>query len=167
MTWTCDKSYRQYHQKEACDIARRRLYIYLFKYVVRYSRPICRHCVDGSDRAQYQSIVVGTEIAHYAHATHIGEHCGSAVIKSHHNVGGLPSVVNFKEIVEPLRDLFKDEVRKVGFSLPIIFLFFSGSFTPCNFFKNLSDASASMTFIPISSLLDEPYGPRCSTSRGI
>lgn len=38
----------------------------------------------------------------------------SAVIKSHHNVGGLPSVVNFKEIVEPLRDLFKDEVRKVG-----------------------------------------------------
>lgn len=42
---------------------------------------------------------------------------GSAVIKSHHNVGGLPSVVNFKEIVEPLRDLFKDEVRKVGFEL--------------------------------------------------
>ena len=38
----------------------------------------------------------------------------SAVIKSHHNVGGLPSVVDFKEIVEPLRDLFKDEVRKVG-----------------------------------------------------
>ena len=41
----------------------------------------------------------------------------SAVIKSHHNVGGLPSVVDFKEIVEPLRDLFKDEVRKVGFEL--------------------------------------------------
>lgn len=41
----------------------------------------------------------------------------SAVIKSHHNVGGLPSVVNFKEIIEPLRDLFKDEVRKVGFEL--------------------------------------------------
>ncbi len=41
----------------------------------------------------------------------------SATIKSHHNVGGLPSVVNFKEIVEPLRDLFKDEVRKVGFEL--------------------------------------------------
>ena len=41
----------------------------------------------------------------------------SAVIKSHHNVGGLPSVVDFKEIVEPLRDLFKDEVRKVGLEL--------------------------------------------------
>lgn len=41
----------------------------------------------------------------------------SAVIKSHHNVGGLPGVVDFKEIVEPLRDLFKDEVRKVGFEL--------------------------------------------------
>ncbi len=43
----------------------------------------------------------------------------SAVIKSHHNVGGLPSVVNFKEIVEPLRLLFKDEVRKVGLELGI------------------------------------------------
>ena len=41
----------------------------------------------------------------------------SAVIKSHHNVGGLPDVVDFEEIVEPLRDLFKDEVRKVGFEL--------------------------------------------------
>ncbi len=41
----------------------------------------------------------------------------SAVIKSHHNVGGLPSVVDFEEIVEPLRDLFKDEVRKVGTEL--------------------------------------------------
>lgn len=43
----------------------------------------------------------------------------SAVIKSHHNVGGLPSVVNFKEIIEPLRLLFKDEVRKVGKELGI------------------------------------------------
>ncbi len=41
----------------------------------------------------------------------------SAVIKSHHNVGGLPSVIDFREIVEPLRDLFKDEVRKVGTEL--------------------------------------------------
>lgn len=43
----------------------------------------------------------------------------SAVIKSHHNVGGLPSVVDFKEIIEPLRMLFKDEVRKVGLELGI------------------------------------------------
>ncbi len=43
----------------------------------------------------------------------------SAVIKSHHNVGGLPSVVSFKEIIEPLRALFKDEVRKVGIELGI------------------------------------------------
>ena len=41
----------------------------------------------------------------------------SAVIKSHHNVGGLPDHVDFKEIIEPLRDLFKDEVRKVGIEL--------------------------------------------------
>ncbi len=41
----------------------------------------------------------------------------SNVIKSHHNVGGLPDYVDFKEIVEPLRDLFKDEVRKVGLEL--------------------------------------------------
>ncbi len=41
----------------------------------------------------------------------------SAVIKSHHNVGGLPEHVDFKEIIEPLRELFKDEVRKVGLSL--------------------------------------------------
>jgi len=38
----------------------------------------------------------------------------AAVIKSHHNVGGLPDVVDFEAILEPLRDLFKDEVRKVG-----------------------------------------------------
>lgn len=38
----------------------------------------------------------------------------AAVIKSHHNVGGLPEHVNFKEIIEPLRMLFKDEVRQLG-----------------------------------------------------
>lgn len=43
----------------------------------------------------------------------------SAVIKSHHNVGGLPDCVDFKEIIEPLRDLFKDEVRKAGLELGI------------------------------------------------
>ncbi len=43
----------------------------------------------------------------------------SAVIKSHHNVGGLPDYVDFKEIVEPLRLLFKDEVREVGRTLGI------------------------------------------------
>ncbi len=41
----------------------------------------------------------------------------AALIKSHHNVGGLPDHIDFEEIVEPLRDLFKDEVRKVGIEL--------------------------------------------------
>ncbi|MCM1212865.1 MAG: glutamine-hydrolyzing GMP synthase [Blautia sp.] len=43
----------------------------------------------------------------------------SATIKSHHNVGGLPDCVDFKEIIEPLRMLFKDEVRKAGLELGI------------------------------------------------
>ncbi|WP_341878083.1 glutamine-hydrolyzing GMP synthase [Defluviitalea saccharophila] len=43
----------------------------------------------------------------------------AAVIKSHHNVGGLPDYVDFKEIIEPLRDLFKDEVRNLGRALGI------------------------------------------------
>ena len=42
-----------------------------------------------------------------------------AVIKSHHNVGGLPDHVDFKDIVEPLRSLFKDEVRQAGLELGI------------------------------------------------
>ncbi len=42
---------------------------------------------------------------------------GSAVIKSHHNVGGLPEKMDFEEISEPLKDLFKDEVREVGLKL--------------------------------------------------
>jgi GMP synthase (glutamine-hydrolysing) len=41
----------------------------------------------------------------------------AATIKSHHNVGGLPDYVDFKEIIEPLRDLFKDEVRALGEAL--------------------------------------------------
>ena len=43
----------------------------------------------------------------------------NTMIKSHHNVGGLPDYVDFKEIIEPLRDLFKDEVRKAGLELGI------------------------------------------------
>jgi GMP synthase (glutamine-hydrolysing) len=43
----------------------------------------------------------------------------AAVIKSHHNVGGLPDHVDFKELVEPLRILFKDEVRRAGTELGI------------------------------------------------
>ncbi len=43
----------------------------------------------------------------------------SAVIKSHHNVGGLPDYVDFQEIIEPLRELFKDEVRSAGLELGI------------------------------------------------
>ena len=43
----------------------------------------------------------------------------SAVIKSHHNVGGLPDYVDFKETIEPLRNLFKDEVRKAGLEMGI------------------------------------------------
>ena len=43
----------------------------------------------------------------------------AAVIKSHHNVGGLPEHIDFDELIEPLRDLFKDEVRKVGLELGI------------------------------------------------
>ena len=46
-------------------------------------------------------------------------HGDAAVIKSHHNVGGLPEHVDFKEIIEPLRNLFKDEVRRVGIELGI------------------------------------------------
>ena len=43
----------------------------------------------------------------------------AAVIKSHHNVGGLPEDIGFEGLVEPLRDLFKDEVRRVGLELDI------------------------------------------------
>jgi GMP synthase (glutamine-hydrolyzing), C-terminal domain or B subunit len=42
---------------------------------------------------------------------------GAKLVKSHHNVGGLPEHVDFKELIEPLRNLFKDEVRKVGLQL--------------------------------------------------
>ena len=43
----------------------------------------------------------------------------AATIKSHHNVGGLPEVIDFDDILEPLRELFKDEVRRLGIELGI------------------------------------------------
>jgi len=42
---------------------------------------------------------------------------GTAMVKSHHNVGGLPEVIRFQELLEPLRDLYKDEVRQLGQAL--------------------------------------------------
>mgnify|MGYP003623406470 CR=1 FL=1 len=45
--------------------------------------------------------------------------CEAAVIKSHHNVGGLPEDIGFEGLIEPLRDLFKDEVRRAGTELGI------------------------------------------------
>ena len=55
----------------------------------------------------------------YPDVVESGQGGESVVIKSHHNVGGLPDCVDFKEIIEPLRQLFKDEVRKVGLELGI------------------------------------------------
>jgi len=52
----------------------------------------------------------------YADVVESGVH-GSAVIKSHHNVGGLPKDIGFKGLVEPLRTLFKDEIRQLGIEL--------------------------------------------------
>ena len=46
-----------------------------------------------------------------------GQATGAAVIKSHHNVGGLPKELGFTELIEPLRMLFKDEVRALGETL--------------------------------------------------
>ena len=48
----------------------------------------------------------------------VSVHGPSVTIKSHHNVGGLPDIMKL-ELVEPLRSLFKDEVRKVGAELGI------------------------------------------------
>ena len=52
----------------------------------------------------------------YPDVVESGGGTGTANIKSHHNVGGLPEDLEF-ELVEPLRDLFKDEVRAVGTAL--------------------------------------------------
>lgn len=54
----------------------------------------------------------------------------AAVIKSHHNVGGLPECVDFKEIIEPLRLLFKDEVRQLGRELGLRSTWSAGSPSP-------------------------------------
>ena len=61
-------------------------------------------------------MVQGTIYQDFVESCVFGE---STVIKSHHNVGGLPEHVDFKENIEPLRDLFKDEVRKAGLELGI------------------------------------------------
>ena len=53
----------------------------------------------------------------YPDVVESGTGSGGAVIKSHHNVGGLPERVDFREIIEPLRQLFKDEVRQTGLEL--------------------------------------------------
>lgn len=55
----------------------------------------------------------------YPDVVESGDGGESAVIKTHHNVGGLPKKLKFKEVIEPLRNLFKDEVRKVGLELGI------------------------------------------------
>ncbi len=55
----------------------------------------------------------------YADVIESGHGNGAATIKSHHNVGGLPEDVDFQEIIEPLRELFKDEVRRIGLELGI------------------------------------------------
>ena len=60
-------------------------------------------------------LVQGTIYPDVVESGHGGE---SATIKSHHNVGGIPEDIEFK-IVEPLRELFKDEVRKIGLELGI------------------------------------------------
>ena len=71
---------------------------------------------EGKKLGQVDYLVQGTIYPDVVESGLGGE---SAVIKSHHNVGGLPDHVDFKEIIEPLRDLFKDEVRKAGLELGI------------------------------------------------
>ena len=68
-------------------------------------------------------------------------HGKAAVIKSHHNVGGLPDYVDFDEIIEPLRDLFKDEVRKTGLeviSYTTLFTCFTSLTILLDTFSNIS-----------------------------
>jgi GMP synthase (glutamine-hydrolysing) len=64
-----------------------------------------------ADKSGAQYLIQGTI---YPDRIESGFRKNSEVIKSHHNVAGLPSKIKFKKIVEPLRDLYKDEVRKVA-----------------------------------------------------
>src|SRR5690606_39509833 len=66
--------------------------------------------IAGEEGADYSFLVQGTL---YPDVVESGGGTGTANIKSHHNVGGLPEDLEF-ELVEPLRKLFKDEVRMVG-----------------------------------------------------
>jgi len=70
---------------------------------------------DGSERHPVEWLVQGTL---YPDVVESGGGTGTANIKSHHNVGGLPDDLQFK-LIEPLRMLFKDEVRKVGLELGV------------------------------------------------
>ena len=71
------------------------------------------HEVEGADGAPVEFLVQGTL---YPDVVESGGGSGTANIKSHHNVGGLPEDLQFT-LVEPLRTLFKDEVRQVGVDL--------------------------------------------------
>ncbi|MHB8273329.1 MAG: glutamine-hydrolyzing GMP synthase, partial [Dermatophilaceae bacterium] len=70
---------------------------------------------DGSERHPVEWLVQGTL---YPDVVESGGGAGTANIKSHHNVGGLPDDLQFK-LIEPLRMLFKDEVRQVGLELGV------------------------------------------------
>jgi len=76
-------------------------------------RELIAATADGADSSPYEFLVQGTL---YPDVVESGGGTGSANIKSHHNVGGLPDDLQFA-LLEPLRTLFKDEVRRVGVEL--------------------------------------------------
>ncbi|HMK47856.1 MAG TPA: glutamine-hydrolyzing GMP synthase [Methanocella sp.] len=68
----------------------------------------------------FESVVKGLDVDHLIQGTIYPDRIESeGGIKSHHNVGGLPSVTEFKGIIEPLQDLYKDEVREVARALKL------------------------------------------------